>query len=143
MSLATLNNNYLIPIKTFQQSRTDYKFAVTNKVNAYLGAWMKSRPYISLMNKAQKISDADMKALSDMVQADNDKWVRLQANLNSMMLPYFKNNISAMANAIPSDKRFQWQGYTMLQLLTESQIIADACAQINTALAGKTSYKIG
>lgn len=145
MSLATLNYNYVIPVTNIQNSRAGYQILVNNKINELLGAWMKSRSYINLNNKAQKISDADMKALSEMIQQQNNKWVTMSTSLNSMMLPYYKNNMVSIANAVKSGaaNNFKWQGYTMMQLLSESQLLIDASARINTMLVGKTTYKVG
>lgn len=146
MSLATLNNNYFIPTNVIQQSRPNYQILVTNKINQLLSNWMKSRSYINLNNKAQKISDADMKALSDMIQQENNQWVQLSIRLSSeVLMSYYKGNNTAIANAVRTGgaDKYKWQGYTMMQLLTESQILIDAAGRINSMLVGKTTYRVG
>lgn len=148
MSLATLNNNYFIPYATIVASRPNYKFEVQAKVDEYLKIWLRPRNYINLADRTP-IGANDMAALSNLIQNENNYFVKLSTNINSQLYQFFKGNTNNIKNYIISnDTRFTWPAanmgnQTMMWYLAQSQIIADAAAIINTKLSAKTSYRVG
>lgn len=141
MALANLNQSFNIDPNTIKRSDPNYALLVKNLVNTFIG-----KSGISVAVKTP-IPDTTMRQLYAIINTQNTVNSQVALQLNSLINQYIKTPAAVKSFIASNNMKYgkvnlQWNGRTMMWYLVQNQAIIDAAAQIQTMLAGRTSYKL-